>query len=187
MRFLSASPAPPAFRRATSTASASRHPASATRASGRTATITKAQHCRAEFYVYGFGWVPVDPADVRKVVLEEPPGNLALDDPKVVAARKTLFGGWEGNWLAYNFAHDLALPGRPAESSASSCTRRRRPRRLRLDCLDPDQFKYDDHGERADGLTGEADRSRLFPPANGTMGKRGRAALPRSGGNEDGG
>ena len=25
------------------------------------------------------GWVPVDPADVRKVVLEEPPGNLPLD------------------------------------------------------------------------------------------------------------
>ena len=25
------------------------------------------------------GWIPVDPADVRKVVLEEPPGNLALD------------------------------------------------------------------------------------------------------------
>ena len=34
-----------------------------------------------------FGWVPVDPADVRKVALEEPPGQLALSDPKVVAAR----------------------------------------------------------------------------------------------------
>ena len=37
--------------------------------------ITKAQHCRAEVYTGGHGWVPVDPADVRKVVLEEPPGN----------------------------------------------------------------------------------------------------------------
>src|SRR5205807_1784005 len=36
--------------------------------------ITKAQHCRAEVYLGGYGWIPVDPADVRKVVLEEPPG-----------------------------------------------------------------------------------------------------------------
>src|SRR5262245_20277296 len=39
--------------------------------------ITKAQHCRAEVWLPGSGWTPVDPADVRKVVLEEPPGNLA--------------------------------------------------------------------------------------------------------------
>jgi hypothetical protein len=37
--------------------------------------------------------------------------HLSLDDAKVVAARSTLFGAWEGNWLAYNFAHDVALPG----------------------------------------------------------------------------
>ena len=59
----------------------------------------------------GSGWTPVDPADVRKVALEEPPGNLALQDPKVEAARKALFGSWETNWLAYNFAHDVTLPG----------------------------------------------------------------------------
>jgi transglutaminase-like putative cysteine protease len=47
--------------------------------------ITKAQHCRAEVHLRGFGWVPVDPADVRKVVLEEPPGNRSLDrDPRWV-------------------------------------------------------------------------------------------------------
>src|SRR5947207_8939110 len=45
--------------------------------------ISKAQHCRAEVYITGLGWVPVDPADVRKVVLEEPPGNLALTNLKV--------------------------------------------------------------------------------------------------------
>ena len=73
--------------------------------------ITKAQHCRSEVHLAGFGWVPVDPADVRKVVLEEPPTNLAMNAPPVVAARKVLFGAWEGNWLAYNFGHDIALPG----------------------------------------------------------------------------
>ncbi len=66
--------------------------------------VTKAQHCRAEVWLSQFGWVPMDPADVRKVVLEEPPGKLTLDDPKVVAARKALFGSWEGNWFAYNTA-----------------------------------------------------------------------------------
>jgi transglutaminase-like putative cysteine protease len=54
--------------------------------------VSEAQHCRAEVFLTGFGWVPVDPADVRKVAVEEPPGQLALSDPKVGAGRKTLFG-----------------------------------------------------------------------------------------------
>ena len=73
--------------------------------------VTKAQHCRAEVYLDDYGWVPVDPADVRKVVLEEPPGNRPLDDDMVKKARARLFGSWEMNWMAYNFAHDVALPG----------------------------------------------------------------------------
>jgi len=77
---------------------------------GKSGDISKAQHCRAEVWLANFGWVPVDPADVRKVVLEEKPG-LTLADDVVVAARKKLFGAWETNWLAYNFAHDLTLPG----------------------------------------------------------------------------
>ncbi len=48
-----------------------------------TESVTKAQHCRAEVNLAGYGWVPVDPADVRKVVLEEPPGNRPLDDEMV--------------------------------------------------------------------------------------------------------
>ena len=72
--------------------------------------VTKAQHCRAEFFARGHGWVPIDPADVRKVVLEEPPGNLPMTDAKVEAARKRLFGSWEMNWLAYNMGHDVKLP-----------------------------------------------------------------------------
>ncbi len=31
--------------------------------------ITKEHHCWAEFYMSGLGWIPVDPADVRKVML----------------------------------------------------------------------------------------------------------------------
>jgi transglutaminase-like putative cysteine protease len=104
--------------------------------------ITKAQHCRSEVYLAGFGWVPVDAADVRKVVLEEPPKDLAIDDPKVVAARKALFGAWEGNWLAYNFAHDVALEGSERQRVAFLMYPQAECANERLDCLDPGTFKY---------------------------------------------
>jgi len=104
--------------------------------------VTKAQHCRAEVFLTGYGWVATDPADVRKVALEEPPTNLALDDPKVVAARKTLFGAWEGNWLAYNVAHDLTLPGSSGPQVGFLMYPQGESGGARLDCLDADAFKY---------------------------------------------
>jgi transglutaminase-like putative cysteine protease len=105
-------------------------------------TITKAQHCRAETFIAGYGWIATDPADVRKVVLEEPPTNLAVNDPKVVAARKTLFGAWEGNWLAYNFGHDIALPGSSGPKLGFLMYPQAECDKTRLDCLDPDSVKY---------------------------------------------
>jgi transglutaminase-like putative cysteine protease len=104
--------------------------------------ITKAQHCRSEVYLAETGWMAVDPADVRKVVLEEPPTNLAIDDPKVVAARKALFGAWEANWLAYNFGHDIALPGSSGPRLGFLMYPQAEVAGVRLDCLDPDTFKY---------------------------------------------
>jgi len=109
---------------------------------GAGTTITKAQHCRADVYLAKFGWVPVDAADVRKVALEEPPKNLAMDNPKVVAARKALFGAWEGNWLAYNCAHDVALVGSTGEKVAFLMYPQAECANGRLDCLDPETFKY---------------------------------------------
>ncbi|WP_026362890.1 transglutaminase-like domain-containing protein [Methylopila sp. M107] len=105
-------------------------------------TITKSQHCRAEVWLDGAGWFPVDPADVRKVVLEEPPTKLAIDDPKVVAARKALFGSWETNWLAYNDAHDVKLPGSQGASLGFFMYPQAETVAGLLDCLDPDNFKY---------------------------------------------
>jgi transglutaminase-like putative cysteine protease len=104
--------------------------------------ITKAQHCRADVFVDGYGWVPVDPADVRKVVLEEPPGKLPLDAPKVVAARKTLFGHWEMNWIAYNTAHDIELPGSSGPPIPFLMYPQAETDKGRLDPLDPADFRY---------------------------------------------
>jgi len=103
---------------------------------------SKAQHCRAEFFARGIGWVPVDPADVRKVVLEEPPGNLTVNDPKVLAMRKKLFGAWEMNWLAYNTAHDVKLPHSSGPKVPYLMYTNGETGGKPLDQLDPDTFKY---------------------------------------------
>ena len=105
--------------------------------------VTKAQHCRAEVYLSAYGWVPVDPADVRKVILEEPPGNRSLDDDMVKEARARLFGSWEMNWMAYNFAHDVALPGSTGNPIGFLMYPQAETADGRLDCLDPDNFKYE--------------------------------------------
>jgi transglutaminase-like putative cysteine protease len=106
------------------------------------ANVTRAQHCRAEVWLSGSGWTPVDPADVRKVVLEEPPANLSLTDLKVIAARKTLLGGWEGNWLAFNTAHDVKLPGSTEPALPFLMYPQAADRQGLIDSLDPDAFKY---------------------------------------------
>ncbi len=108
---------------------------------GKSGDITKAQHCRAEFYSAAHGWVPVDPADVRKVILEED-GGKKIDDPTVVAARKRLFGSWEMNWLAYNYANDLALPGATHGKVDFFMYPQSETAEGRLDSLDPEHFRY---------------------------------------------
>jgi len=108
-----------------------------------TGKATKAQHCRAEVYLNDYGWVPVDPADVRKVVLEEPPGNLNLNDDLVVKARKRLFGFWEMNWMSYNYAHDVALPGSSLPPLIYFMYPQAETSEGRIDPLDPDSFKYE--------------------------------------------
>ncbi|MBF9235744.1 transglutaminase-like domain-containing protein [Microvirga alba] len=107
-----------------------------------TANITKSQHCRSEVYFSDLGWVAMDPADVRKVMLEETPEGLPLNDEKVIAARKMLFGAWEGNWLAYNTAHDLALPGSQGPAIGFLMYPQVETAAGRLDCLSPETVRY---------------------------------------------
>jgi transglutaminase-like putative cysteine protease len=108
-----------------------------------TGNITHAQHCRAEVFLETHGWVPVDPADVRKVVLEEPPGNLKLDDEMVVKARKRLFGSWEMNWVAYNFASDVELPGETGTPLPFMMYTQAETGGAKLDPYDPEHFEYE--------------------------------------------
>ena len=110
---------------------------------GNSASLKGAQHCRAEVFLKGFGWVGMDPADVAKVMRQEAPQWIKSSKHTLVASvNKALFGGWEGNWMAYNVAHDVALPRSngpklgffmypAAENSAG-----------RLDSYAPDDFKY---------------------------------------------
>jgi transglutaminase-like putative cysteine protease len=112
---------------------------------GRSNDITRAQHCHAEFHAESHGWIPADPADVRKLMLEEVSGGLPFEDPKVQAAHAALFGSWEMNWIAYNHAHDLALPGAHADPLPFLMYPQAETADGRLDCLDPESFRYEIH------------------------------------------
>jgi transglutaminase-like putative cysteine protease len=103
--------------------------------------VTTAQHCRAEVWVTNIGWIPVDPADVRKVILEEKPG-ASLDDPYIAKVRNTLFGSWEMNWIAYNDAHDVSLPGSSGKPLPFLMYPHAEVDGVRRDSLDPATFKY---------------------------------------------
>lgn len=70
---------------------------------------TRGQHVRAEFYIPGYGWVPVDPSDVRRAIAME---GLSDRESKLLSLKKVLFGVWEMNWVAFNVGIDVTLPGK---------------------------------------------------------------------------
>jgi transglutaminase-like putative cysteine protease len=111
---------------------------------GNPASLKGAQHCRAEVFLQQYGWVAMDPADVLKVMRQETPDWIKdKSNPVAAPVNSALFGGWEGNWVGWNTAHDLVLPhySRPGtlpflmypqgENAAG-----------RLDELAPDSFRY---------------------------------------------
>lgn len=114
------------------------------RSLGKGGDLSKAQHCRAEVYLPGHGWIAIDPSDVRKVMIDEDPEqHLALGDVKVQAVHDKLFGAWESNWVPYNVAHDVTLPGSSGEAvSFLMYPQGESADGSRFDSLDPEHFKY---------------------------------------------
>lgn len=68
--------------------------------------ITTYQHCWAEFFLPGFGWVTADPADVRKAMLVE---KLELNDPKAKDYREYFWGGIDPYRVVLAIGRDIVL------------------------------------------------------------------------------
>ncbi len=68
--------------------------------------ITGAYHCRAEFYLPNYGWVPVDPSDVAKLMLKE---NLDINNSKIVKYRDYFFGAQSETYIDLSTGRDIVL------------------------------------------------------------------------------
>lgn len=71
---------------------------------GAEGDMTKAQHCWAEWYLPGYGWVVVDPADVRKAILER---KITVEEAKPL--REYYFGAVDESRIAFGTGRDLRL------------------------------------------------------------------------------
>lgn len=111
---------------------------------GNSAGLKGAQHCRAEVFLKQYGWVAMDPADVLKVMRQETPDWIKdVKHPLVAPVAKGLFGGWEGNWVAWNTVHDIVLPGGSGKGTLPFLMYPNGENAAgRFDELAPDAFRY---------------------------------------------
>ncbi len=102
--------------------------------------ITGYQHCWVEFYMPGYGWVPVDPADVRKAMLVE---NIKLDDPKTAEYRSYFWGGIDPYRIKLSVGRDVTLnPQQSGEPLNTFGYPFAQVGNRTIDWLDPASFKY---------------------------------------------
>ncbi|MGA2731204.1 MAG: transglutaminase domain-containing protein [Syntrophobacteraceae bacterium] len=102
--------------------------------------ITGYQHCWAEFYMPGYGWAPVDPADVRKAMLVE---NLKLEDPKTAEYKSYFWSGIDPYRIKIAVGRDVMLnPPQSGEPLNALAYPFAQVGNQTIDWLDPAAFKY---------------------------------------------
>ena len=102
--------------------------------------ISTWQHCWAEFFLPSYGWVSVDPADVRKMMLVQ---NLKLSDEKVIESREYFWGGIDPYRIKLGEGRDLTLnPAQHGEPVNYLMYPFAQVGEHTIDWLDPASFKY---------------------------------------------
>ena len=102
--------------------------------------ITKNQHCWAEFYLKGTGWVSADPADVLKAVLKN---NWTKEQEETKEKQEYYWGNLDAERIILSDGRDLKLnPAQAGEALNDFGYPYAEIDGQKLDNYTPDQFVY---------------------------------------------
>jgi hypothetical protein len=74
--------------------------------------------------------------------METPTWIKTTSDPLVKPIEQALFGSWEGNWIAWNDAHDVVLPGAKQDRLGFFMYPVAEDAKGAFDSYAPEDFKY---------------------------------------------